>query len=99
MLSPKSSVFLIFITLSKAFLTIEYESPAKISPRVLPSFCICFILEFINTVHLVPRSTGILLCTASSTKESIGILSDLVKVSIKEPHPDEQASLSIIVSI
>ena len=59
-LSPKVFTSLIFITLVIAFLITEYDKPAKISPTGLPSFCVCLILEFINTVHLEPKSIGAL---------------------------------------
>ena len=59
MFLPNSSKFLIFITLYKAFLITEYESPADISETLTPSFCTCLTFEFINTVHLEPKSTGL----------------------------------------
>ena len=52
-----------------------------------------------NTVHLDPKSTGDFDLIASLAKSSTFIFSDLPKVSIKEPHPDEHASLSKIESI
>ena len=98
-MSPKVLKSLIFITFCKAFLITEYERPLEISPTEYPSFCACFILEFINTVHLEPKSTGLLASIACFTNSEISRFKLLAKVSINEPHPDEQASLSIMLSI
>ncbi len=65
--SPKSSTLLIFITLYKALRTTEYERPAEISLTEAPSFCACLTFEFINTVHLEPKSTG---CSALSAVDA-----------------------------
>ena len=46
----------------------------------------------------LPKSTGFLLSNAFLTNSSIGIFNDLANVSIKEPHPEEQASFNKIVS-
>ena len=69
------------------------------SPTEYPSFCACFILEFINTVHLEPKSTGFLASNASFTNSSILKFRLLANVSINEPQPDEHASFSMILSI
>ena len=36
------------------------DRPAEMSSMEAPSFCACFTDEFINTVHLEPRLTGVL---------------------------------------
>ena len=77
----------------------EYESPLEISPTVYPSFWACFILEFINTVHLEPKSTGLFALIASFTNSDISKFKLFANVSINEPQPDEQASFSIMLSI
>ena len=82
-----------------AFFITEYESPLDISPTEYPSFWACFILEFIKTVHLEPKSTGFFDFKASCTNSFISNPKLFAKVSINEPHPEEQASLSIILSI
>ena len=85
--------------MNRAFFITEYDNPADISLTSAPSFCACFTLEFINTVHLEPRSTGALDFSASFAKSSIFILRDFAKLSINEPHPDEHASFNKIESI
>ena len=77
----------------------EYDSPAEISPIVAPSFCACFTLEFINTVHLVPRSTGASAKSASFAKSFTSRFTDFAYVSMNEPHPEEHASFSMILYI
>ena len=77
----------------------EYDSPAEISATEAPSFWACLTFEFINTVHLVPKSTGILDPSASSANSSTLVLTDLANVSINDPHPAEQASFSMILLI
>ena len=64
-----------------------------------PSFCACFTLEFMNTVHLVPRSTGLFDLRASSANSGTVMLTDFAYVSINEPQPEEQASFSIMLLI
>ena len=56
-------------------------------------------MEFINTVHLDPKSTGFCASNASSTNLSILKFKLFANVSINEPHPDEQASFNMILSI
>ena len=75
----------------------EYESPAAISLMSAPSFWACFTMEFMKTVHLVPRSTGFLALIPILANSSTGISTDLAYVSMKEPQPEEQASLSIML--
>ncbi|MPM60915.1 hypothetical protein SDC9_107769 [bioreactor metagenome] len=87
------------MTLNRAFLITEKEIPAEMSLRVAPSLWACLTLEFMNTVHLVPRSTGFFDNTAASANSWTLISSDLANVSMKEPQPEEQASLSIMESI
>ena len=99
MFLPNSSKFLIFITLYKAFLITEYESPADISETLTPSFCTCLTFEFINTVHLEPKSTGLFELIANLANSSIEIPSDLLNPSINEPQPDEQASFNKMLLI
>ena len=96
-LSPASSGSLNLITLYRAFFITEYDNPAEISPIEAPSFCACFTFEFINTVHLVPRSTGLEDSNASFENSTAFISTDLAYVSINEPHPEEQASFNIIL--
>jgi len=79
------------------WLITEYDNPAEISPIEAPSFCACFTFEFINTVHLVPRSTGLEDSNASFENSTAFISTDLAYVSINEPHPEEQASFNIIL--
>ena len=49
-----------------------------------------------NTVHFEPRSTGCSASKATCAKSLTSYLSDLAKVSMKEPQPDEQASFKDI---
>ena len=46
----------------------EYARPAEISDTSEPSFWACLTFEFINTVHLVPKSTGFFAKSASFAK-------------------------------
>ena len=69
------------------------------SPIFAPSFWACLTLEFMNTVQRVPRSTGDPAYSASFTKSASGMFRDSAKFSIKEPHPAEQASLRLILSM
>ncbi len=64
-----------------------------------PSFWACLTLEFMNTVHLVPRSTGERDLSAQDTNSSISIPRDSAKFCRKEPQPDEQASFRNICLI
>jgi hypothetical protein len=54
----------------------EYESPAEMSAIDEPSFCACFTLEFMKTVHLVPRSTGLRLLSASDANSGTVMFTD-----------------------
>ena len=47
---------------------LEENRPAEISETSAPSFCACFTLEFMKTVHLVPRSIGCCAKTAAFAK-------------------------------
>ena len=69
------------------------------SPTVYPSFCACFIFEFINTVHLEPKSTGFFASSASFTNSDISKFRLFANVSINDPQPDEHASFNMILSI
>ena len=95
--SPVSSGLRSLMTLYKAFLMTEYDSPADISPIVAPSFCACLTLEFMKTVHLVPRSTGFFENKASCANAFVSRFTDFAYVSRKEPHPAEHASFSIML--
>ena len=86
------------ITLYNALRITEQASPAEISCTVAPSFCACFTLEFIKTVHLVPRSIGWGAKRASFAKSAAEYPSDWAKFSIKEPQPEEQASFRRMLS-
>ena len=99
MWSPKVLISRTFITFWIAFFITEYERPAEISPTLYPSFCACLIFEFINTVHLEPKSTGAFDSIAACTKSWIDMFKLFANVSMNDPHPDEQASLSIMLSI
>ncbi len=66
---------------------------------VAPSFCTCFTEEFINTVHLEPKSTGFLENNPKLANSSTEYPNALAKVCKKEPQPDEQASFKNILSI
>ena len=67
------------------------------SPIVAPSFCACFTFEFMNTVHLVPRSTGAFAKRASVAKDCTSMFTDFAYVSMNDPQPDEHASLSMML--
>ena len=69
------------------------------SPTEYPSFWACFIFEFIKTVHLEPKSTGLFAFIASLTNSDISKFKLLANVSINDPQPEEQASFSMILSI
>ena len=72
---------------------------AFVSGDIAPSFCACLTDEFMNTVQREPRSTG---CSANNpnfANSSAVYPSACAKVSINEPHPEEQASLSMILSM
>ena len=58
MLLPNSSGDATRMTLYRAFFTTDIDSPAEMLPTLAPSFCACLTEEFMNTVHLEPRSTG-----------------------------------------
>ncbi len=64
------------------------------SEIVAPSRNACFTFEFMKTVHLVPRSNGAFLSQAISAKSVMLYPRERANVSIKEPHPDEHASLT-----
>ena len=68
---PNSFISLILITLYIAFLIIDWDKPAEISSTLAPSFWACLTEEFINTVHLEPKSTGCLLNKPSLAKSLI----------------------------
>ena len=71
MFLPRSLGSVSFITLSSAFLITEYASPADISATDAPSFCACLTFEFMKTVHLDPRSIGVLAVMAMCAKSAM----------------------------
>ena len=93
-LLPISDAFRSLITLKSAFLITEYESPAEMSATVAPSFCACLTRLFINTVHLVPKSTGFGAINAILENSCTLIPIVRAKLSKKLPQPEEQASFS-----
>ena len=97
--SPSSAVFFSRMTLNRAFLTMETEMPAEISRTSAPSFCTCLTLEFINTVQRVPKSTGRRAVRPRRANSCAVRPRVWAKVSMNEPHPEEQASLSTIESM
>ena len=66
---------------------------------VAPSLCACLTEEFIKTVHLDPKSAGCFAKSPNLEKLSTSYPIALAKVSIKDPHPEEQASFNIILFI
>ena len=92
--SPNDDKSFIFKTLCRQFFTTEYARPAAISPTEAPSRSTCLTLEFMNTVHRVPRSQGLSAKQASRANSETSCPNVREKVSIKEPQPDEHASLS-----
>ena len=58
------------MTLNKALRITEQARPAEISATDAPSFWACFTLEFIKTVHRVPRSMGFWANSASFAKST-----------------------------
>ena len=76
----------------------EMDSPAEMSSTQAPSFWACFTLEFMNTVHREPRFTGFWVKRPSLAKSSMLYPRALAKVSMKDPQPEEQASLSMMES-
>ena len=69
------------------------------SSTVAPSRSTCFTFEFMNTVHLVPRSHGADARHAASENSETVYPKPFAKVSMNEPHPEEQASLISIRSM
>ena len=69
------------------------------SLAVAPSRKTCFTFEFMKTVHRVPKSHGAFDSQALAAKSAAEYPRELAKVSINEPHPDEQASLISIRSM
>ena len=89
-------VFEIRTTFVNTFSIIERQRPAMMSSGPQPFFCSVIIVEFMKTVHRLPRSAGFFERKAASAILSVGILSEEAKFSRKEPHPLEQASLSVM---
>ena len=96
---PRAAGLLSLRTLYRQFFITEYERPAAISSRQAPSRRTCFTLEFINTVQRVPRSHGVFDRQAAPANSDAEYPSDRAKVSMKDPHPDEQASFISILSM
>ena len=82
-----------------AFFTTLTDSPAEISSAVAPSFWDCFTDEFMNTVQRLPRFTGARAKSPFLENSSAVYPMDRAKVSMNEPHPEEQASLSMMLSM
>ena len=55
------------------------------------------IVLFMNTVHRLPSSAGAWERKAASATRSTGIPRVEAKFSRKDPHPEEQASLSMML--
>ena len=68
------------------------------SPTEAPSRWACLTLEFMKTVHLVPRSTGWVDSSALAAKVWTSVFIDAAKVWRNEPQPLEQASLTAMES-
>ena len=68
------------------------------SSTVAPSFWDCLTWEFMKTVHRLPRLTGASANSARSANSAAVRCMERAKVSMKEPHPEEQASFSMIRS-
>ena len=66
---------------------------------VAPSFWACLTREFMKTVQREPRSTGLVACTAALANSWTLMFMDTAKDSMKEPQPEEQASLSMMCSM
>ena len=77
----------------------EEESPAEMSSTVAPSFCACLTELFMNTVQREPSSTGCCANRPRRENSSISMPIALANVWMKEPQPDEQASLSMMESM
>ena len=69
------------------------------SSMLAPSFCACLTLEFMNTVHREPKSTGCSEASAACVNSSMVSPIDRAKVCRNDPQPEEQASLTAIESI
>ena len=69
------------------------------SSNVAPSRSTCLTFEFMNTVHLVPRSQGDCERHAALAKSSAEYPRDMANVSMNDPQPEEQASFISILSI
>src|SRR3989304_4048506 len=74
----------------------EYASPAEISLIEAPSRKDCFTFEFMNTVQRVQRSQGDSPLVASFANSAAVYPIERANDSMKEPHPEEQASLIFI---
>ena len=86
-------------TFVNTFSIIERQRPAIMSSGPQPFFCSVMIVLFINTVQRLPKSAGFVERKAASAILSVGILSDEAKFSRKEPQPEEQASLRVMLVI
>jgi hypothetical protein len=73
------------------FFITEYDNPAAMSAVVAFSRSDCFTLEFINTVHRVPKSHGRSAVQASAANSGAEYPSDLPNVSTNDPQPLEHA--------
>ena len=82
------------ITFVNTFSMIERQSPAIMSSGFLPFLCSVMMLLFMKTVHRLPRAAGAPDEKAADAIRVTGMDRVLAKFSRKEPHPEEQASLT-----
>ncbi len=95
--SPRLFTFSIRMTLVNTFSMMERQSPAMMSAGFFPFRCSVMMLLFINTVQRLPSTAGFSEENAASVISFTGICSEDAKFSRKEPHPEEQASLTTML--
>ena len=96
MFFPRLDVSEMRTTFVKTFSMMERQRPAIMSSALQPFFCSVMMVLFMNTVQRLPRFAGCLEEKAASAIFSSGMFSDVAKFCRKEPHPDEQASFSVM---
>ena len=84
-------------TLVNTFSMMDRHSPAIRSSGRLPLRCSLMMVLFMNTVHRLPSSAGAWERKAASATRSTGSPRVEAKFSRKDPHPEEQASLSMML--
>ena len=84
-------------TLVKTFSMMDRHSPAMRSSGFLPMRCSLMMVLFMNTVQRLPSRAGERERKASWATSSTGRPSVEAKFSRKDPHPEEQASLSMML--